>query len=160
MVSNTGPVIALAQLDLLGVLQALCREVLVPEQVHQEILAGGSHGVGIDRYRRAGWIKVLPVSLSADPLLTTILDRGEAAVIMLAREKNAECVLIDERKARTTARSVYNLGVIGTARLFVEAKKIGVLESVYDTLRHLSDCGYWIHEDIVHRAAAEAGEEI
>ena len=38
-------------------------------------------------------------------LLDSILDAGEASVIQLARESQAELVVIDERKARRVARS-------------------------------------------------------
>jgi hypothetical protein len=57
--------------------------------------------------------------------LRTSLDAGEAAVIGLARELNANLVLIDERKARRIARTIYRLHVIGSARVLVEAKRKG-----------------------------------
>jgi predicted nucleic acid-binding protein len=67
-------------------------------------------------------------------------------------------VLIDERKARKIARSVYGLNVIGTARLLVEAKKNGLIDSVGDMIDKLRDGGYWIGDSIVQRMLKEAGE--
>jgi predicted nucleic acid-binding protein len=49
--------------------------------------------------------------------------------------------------------------VIGTARILVEAKRKGLLNSVSDALRQLKEAGYWIHDDIVRLALKEAGEK-
>ncbi len=87
IVSNTGPLIALAGLGRLDILRTLSRAVLVPAQVHEEVLAGGACGIGLEEYRESGWVEVLPVSLGSEPLLTTVLDEGEAAVIGLPRDK-------------------------------------------------------------------------
>ncbi len=57
-----------------------------------------------------------------EPLLETLVDKGEASVIHLVREKGADFVLIDERKARKIARKIYGLNVVGSARILVEAK--------------------------------------
>jgi predicted nucleic acid-binding protein len=67
-------------------------------------------------------------------------------------------VLIDERKGRKIARSIYGLNVVGTARILVEAKHRGILLHVGDTLTKMRDAGYWIHEEIVAAAKKAAGE--
>lgn len=51
IVSNTGPLIALAIIDQLAILQQLYQEVLVPDMVHQEVLQGGAHGLSPARHR-------------------------------------------------------------------------------------------------------------
>jgi predicted nucleic acid-binding protein len=79
-------------------------------------------------------------------------------VVQTAREMGTDYVLIDERKARKIARSVYGLNVIGTARLLVEAKKNGLIDSVGDMIDKLRDGGYWIGDSIVQRMLKEAGE--
>jgi predicted nucleic acid-binding protein len=58
-----------------------------------------------------------------EPLLGTLLDKGEAPVIHLPREKGADFVLIDERRARKIARKIYGIRVVGSARILVEAKQ-------------------------------------
>ena len=81
------------------------------------------------------------------------------AVVHLARETKADYVLIDERKGRKIARDIFGLKVIGTARILVEAKRKGLLNSVSAALRQLKEAGYWIHDDIVRLALKEAGEK-
>jgi len=131
--------------------------VQVPQAVHDEITQGGSRFIGLAAYRRADWITVVP-DTPLDPLLSTILDKGEAAVITLARASRADVVLIDESKARKIARTIYGLRVIGSARVLVEAKRHGMLDNVAAALPAMREYGYWIDDAIVQYALREAGE--
>ena len=92
-----------------------------------EILEGGTTNAGLAGYRKVNWIKVRTISNPVDPLLRTALDAGEAAVIGLARELSVNLVIIDERKARKIARTIYGPHVIGSARVLDEAKKRGLI---------------------------------
>ena len=67
-------------------------------------------------------------------------------------------VLIDERKARKIARTIYGLHVIGSARVLVEAKKRGLLDNVGAALQTMRDGGYWIGDSIVDATLKQAGE--
>ena len=100
----------------------------------------------------------MPLPLHTDPLLITTLDAGEAAVIALSRELNANLVLIDERKARKVARNIYGLRVIGTAGILVKAKKMGLLDNIASLLQIMRDSGYRIGDSIVDAALKQAGE--
>jgi hypothetical protein len=158
LVSDTGPIIALALIDRLDILHVLFETVMISQEVHRELLEGGPSGHGLTSYHKAIHLKVQSVSSVMDPLLATVLDKGEASVIQLAREANADYVLIDERKARKVSRDIFGFKVIGTARILVEAKRKGILISVGEALTQLKESGYWIHDDIVRHALAEAGE--
>jgi uncharacterized protein len=157
LVANTGLVIALASIDRLDILRTFFISVQVPQAVHDEIMQGGSRFIGIAVYRRADWIAVVP-DTPLDPLLGTVLDKGEAAVITLARSSSADIVLIDESKARKIARTIYGLRVIGSARVLVEAKRHGMLDNVGAALQAMREYGYWIDDAIVQYALREAGE--
>jgi predicted nucleic acid-binding protein len=130
VICNTGPIVALSMIDRIDILQHLFEVVAIPEAVHKEILEGGDINAGLASYRKIKWIKVMTLSNPVDPLLRTSLDAGEADVIGLARELSVNLVLIDERKARRIARTIYGLHVIGSARVLVEAKKHGLLNNV------------------------------
>ena len=158
VICNTGPLVALSMIDRIDILRHLFELVAVPEAVHKEILEGGATFAGLSNYRKVKWIKVMALSNPVDPLLRTSLDAGEAAVIGLARELNANLVLVDERKARKIAHTIYRLNVIGSARILVEAKKRGLVDNVSVALQAMRDCGYWIGDSIVDAALKEAGE--
>ncbi len=158
VVSNTGPLIALATIDRLDILKNIFDKIVVPEAVHSELLEGGSFQAGINSYRQATWIEVLPLSTPLDPLLDKVLDTGEASVIQLARECQIERVLIDERKGRKIARDIYRLRVVGTARILVEAKRFKLLDNVQEVIGQMRNNGYRIHDTIVAYILKEAGE--
>ena len=149
---------ALSMIDRIEILRDLFELVTVPEEVHMEILEGGTTNAGLAGYRKVNWIKVRTISNPIDPLLRTALDAGEAAVIGLARELSVNLVIVDERKARKIARTVYGLHVIGSARVLVEAKKRGLIDNVNTALRAMRDGGYWIGDSIVDAALKQAGE--
>lgn len=158
VICNTGPIVALSMIDRIDILRDLFELVTVPEAVHMEILEGGTTNAGLANYQKVKWIKVMTLSNPVDPLLRTSLDSGEAAVIGLARELSANLVLIDERKARKIARTIYGLHVIGSARVLVEAKRHGLLDNVGAALQAMRNGGYWIGDSIVDAALKQAGE--
>ncbi len=157
-ICNTGPIIALSMIDRIDILRHIFEFIAVPEEVHKEILEGGATNAGLANYRKVKWIKVVALSSPVDPLLRTSLDAGEAAVIGLARELNANVVVVDERKARKIARTVYGLHVIGSARILVEAKRRGLLDNIGSELQTMRDGGYWIGDSIVDAALKKGGE--
>ena len=79
-------------------------------------------------------------------------------MIELARELSVNLVLVDERKARKIARTIYGLHVIGSARVLVEAKRHGLLDNVGAALQAMRNGGYWIGDSIVDAALKQAGE--
>lgn len=160
IVCNTGPSIALGLLDRLDLLKSLLSEVLIPEAVQREIEQGGVNQLGLESFRRADWIRVVPLTGGRDVLLESLLDVGEAAVISLAREQGVTTVLIDERKGRKVARDIHGLQVIGTVRILVEAKRNGLLAEVASSFKKLRQEGYWIHDTIIQAALREAGEAV
>ena len=79
-------------------------------------------------------------------------------MVGLARELGVNLVLIDERKARKIARTIYGLHVIGSARILVEAKRSKLLDNVGAALQAMRDGDYWIGDSIVDAALKQAGE--
>ena len=68
------------------------------------------------------------------------LDDGEAEAIALARERNANVVLLDERDARETAKRL-GLRVLGTVGLLIWGRREGMVQSLKSTLTDLQDEG-------------------
>jgi uncharacterized protein len=158
IVTNTGPLIALSQISALPILKDLFSAVIVPLGVHKEMIAEGKIFTDQAIYQKCDWIQVVQPETPLDPLLVNILDYGEASVIHVARELNIPGVLMDEKKGRKIARDIYGLKVMGTARILLNAKRNGLIDSVREMLEEMRSRGYWIHERIIERAANEAGE--
>lgn len=154
IVVNTGPLIALDGIGHLGLLLRLFDRVLVPTTVSQEMAAQA----GTPAPELPAGIQTVEPTAALDPLLIEMLDPGEAAVIQIALAERIPQVLIDEKKGRKVAR-LYGLQVFGTARVLVEAKQAGLIDSVGQAMQAMRSNGYWIDENIVRWTAAMAGEE-
>ena len=155
IVSNTGPIIGLSLIGRLDILHNLFESVVIPHEVRSELVASPHK---LRRFTIPQWISVKKTRSAPDPLLSAVLDGGEAAVIHLARHSGIDEVLIDERKGRKVAHSVYGLKVVGTAGVLIRAKQHALVDNVGALLKEMKRMGYWIHDDIIAAAVQAAGE--
>lgn len=121
VISNTTPIIALALIQKLALYQELYGEVLIPPTVKAELLAGGSRA-GAAEVQKATYIRAVPLLDPRRADLLSDLDRGEAEVIALAMEHNADLVIIDERLGRRHAQRL-GLSVTGVLGVLLRAKQ-------------------------------------
>lgn len=79
IVSNTGPIIGLAKIGMIGLLKDLAGEVMIPPFVHKELF--GKTGSETPHIEKAlgDFIKVAPASVLEPPeaVLLSELDEGE-----------------------------------------------------------------------------------
>ncbi|MEO5917274.1 MAG: DUF3368 domain-containing protein [Luteolibacter sp.] len=158
VVCNAGPLIALAGIGQLGILRDLFDVVFVAREVRNEVEAGGSKGAGANLLSNAPWIQQSDFQIRIDPLLESLLDKGEAATIALAIHSSASLILMDELKGRRIARGIHGLAVIGTGRLLVEAKRANLIGEVRPLIDRMRSNGYWLSDRIVAEIARLAGE--
>jgi predicted nucleic acid-binding protein len=105
IVINTGPILALvAALGSLDLLRNLYKEVIVPYEIGQEIMAAGSSGFAIKEFTEAAWLTKREQPVWPHPFLSNSLDVGEASVIQLALDEQIGTVCIDEALGRRVAR--------------------------------------------------------
>lgn len=139
IVSNTSPLINLARIGELDLLQELYETLIVPDAVWQEVVIDGAGLPGAAQVETSGWIKVQSVrNVQLVQALRQELDPGEAEAITLAVETNADLLLMDERLGRETARhlGIHYTGLIGT---LIEAKQKGIIRSIKLRLDALRD---------------------
>jgi predicted nucleic acid-binding protein len=159
VVSNTGPLIALAAADLLSALDRLFEKVLVPTAIRDEVDAGTRAAIRYEQMASQARCLEVCATVVPPPLLTDVLDAGESAVIQLAIERDVRLVLMDERKGRKVAAEVFRLNVIGTLGLLLRAKRERIIPSLATPLSRVLAAGYYIHDSIVAEALRRAGEE-
>lgn len=157
IVINTSPWIALSLCKQTSVLNLLYNEVYMPVTVKNEILAGGSEGIGIKELKESDWLIIEKVKDFKKVNLLYELEKGEAEVIVLAIEKSIKHVLIDERIARLQAK-VLNIDIIGTLGLLLKAKRKNLIKKIKPLINSIVEGGYWIKEDIIKEILKEAGE--
>jgi predicted nucleic acid-binding protein len=154
VVSNTGPLIALASIGQFNLLQNLFGKVLIPPAVRAEVLDETTMKALSD----SDWIAVRAVQDSlAVRLLQEELDAGESEAIVLARETNADLILLDERAATRKARSV-GLPAIGTLGVLLAAKKQGLLIAIKQLLNELRIAGFHMSDRLYYQVLESACE--
>jgi predicted nucleic acid-binding protein len=134
VVSDSGPLIALAKIGKLELLRELFGEIITPRAVWIEVVEKGRGRPGSREVSEAGWIKVQDVNdrLSVEILVKEI-EIGEAEAIVLSRELNADLLILDEKILRIIAKSL-GIKVAGTLALLFIAKEKGLLEEDIDSL--------------------------
>ena len=157
VVCDAGPIIGLGRVGLESLPFDLFPRVLVPEEVERELL--GEDSPDADRIGRAlSKGEIVSLEEEADPFLSAELDPGEAAVIAVAMERGISGVVIDDRKGRRVASTVYGLRVKGAAGLLVEAKRRGLVGQVGPLLEGMKEGGYFLSPGIMDACLRAAGE--
>jgi predicted nucleic acid-binding protein len=158
VVSNTGPIVALAKADHLPLLRVLYGEVLIPPAVHRELLAkAGPEAQRIDD-GLAGFLRVTPISQSPEEVdrLTSGLGAGEQQAICLALEIGGLLVM-DDRAGRKAAGQL-GIATTGVVGVLLKAKQEGHLPMVRPVLEIIRHHGYWLSDALVEAAMRLAGE--
>lgn len=76
------------------------------------------------------------------------LHSGEAEVIVLANELDADLVIIDETLGRRFAKNA-GLKVTGTIGVIIKAKEQGHIKKVMPLLNELNDDGVWFSNKLL-----------
>ncbi len=161
--ADTGPLIALARVGNLRLLQALYHEILIPPAVHDELCLG-SNRPGSKRICEAieqDWLQLRKPSSKTSSFseLSLILDRGEAEAIVLAEEVDCRFLLIDERKGRAIAKR-RGIPIAGIAGVLLAAKKQGFISEILPIIKCLEETGYRLSAALVTEIAKLAGESV
>ena len=159
IVSNTTPLIGLATIGKFDLLRQLFNQIMIPEAVFREAVVYGREQGGARReVSEAAWIRTVAVHdrLAIDVLLDE-MDLGEAETIVLAREINADWVLMDERKGR---RKLDQLGLrkIGTLGILLKAKEVGSLSVIRPDVERLRQQGFSLSQAVVDAVLQQANE--
>lgn len=154
VVSNTGPLIALASIGRFSLLNDLFDRVHVPAAILAEVLDETTQSA----VATASWLIVDNVSsLLAVQILREELDAGESEAIVLTTELNAELLLIDERAATARARSL-GLKTLGTLGVLLMAKEMGKLAAIKPAVDDLLSAGFHMSSALYQSVLASAGE--
>ncbi len=154
-VSDTGPLIALHVVGLLGVLCARFREVLLPLAVWSELTAlpGAAEPRAVSALR---CVRLVP---DAERIPSSLgrLDPGEQQALTIALGSPEAFVLIDDGAARRAARAE-GLRHIGTIGLIAAAKEAGLCSSARERYELLLTTRFRIDLRVVNEVLRDLGE--
>ncbi len=155
-ISNSSVIIALARICRLDLLEELFGEILVPKAVWKEIIVEGKPGS--EKIMESSFIRVEKVrNMRPVALLEEFIDSGEAEAIVLALERNADLLLVDDRDARNLAKKL-GLQVMGTLGVIALAKYKGSIPKAKTIVDKLMESGFWISRRILEEFLRELDE--
>jgi predicted nucleic acid-binding protein len=151
VISDTSPLTALLTIGAGDILTNLFTEVVIPEAVRNELLRSHPH--------LPPWLRVEAVKNPAQVRqYAQIVDLGEAEAIDLAKELQADRLLIDERKGRRLAMEK-GIPIIGLLGVVLLARRNQIIPSARALLQRLdSEAGMYLAEDIKEAALKSVGE--
>ncbi|WP_027371171.1 DUF3368 domain-containing protein [Desulfovermiculus halophilus] len=137
VVSNATPLIALSRIRRFHLLRDLFSEVIIPSAVYEEVVSAGRGRAGGPEVENAQWIIHHQVkNKDLVTFLSISLDAGEAEAIALAKEINADLVLLDDNDGRNIAGSVgiHFTGTIGFLLRYYQGQPADFKEALDELL--------------------------
>lgn len=153
VIADAGPLLALAKLDKLSLLDQLFGVILVPAAVYDECLAKS----GLDSQRIQQAVEKQQLKIILEDLDTTVnlklsrsLGAGEQAALKLALQQKTSLLILDDQLARKQAAKL-GLAFIGIVRLLVIAEQYNLLASAEQAVENLQQAGYRVSVEILKR---------
>lgn len=161
VLADAGPLIALARVNQLSLLQQLFHQIVITPGITQELQldqrAEAADAQGLQAALAAGWLLTCSAEPPAMALLNPGVDPGEASVIRLAchtqRCGSSVLLLMDDRAGRAEARH-QGLPLIGTAAVAVLSQDRGLIPSALALLQNLRDAGYFLSDAVLASVAS------
>ena len=131
--------------------------VIIPFAVYQEIEEGKEKPYYQD-LTSLDWIEIRNIKNPDSKEYLIDLDDGEAEVIVLAKEINADLVILDEIMGRRYAKR-FEINLTGTIGILLKAKEKGLVTSIKKLISELVEKGTWLNPKLISIALKMANEE-
>jgi predicted nucleic acid-binding protein len=159
IICNTSPLINLAEINRLDLLENLSGKVCLPPAVREELRAKSGLFPNAATAAEAGnFATVAPTDALLVRNFAATLHRGEAECLALAMENPRALLILDDLSARAVA-SANQLPFTGTLGILSVAKSMGHVEALAPLLRDLRlRARFWINPRLEQTILEEAGE--
>jgi len=156
LIVDSSPLIVLLKSDLENILPELFEEIIVPEAVWEEVLAG-KDDIAKRKMPHLAWVKRVVNTNSSEIIKNYNLGKGERAVLNFALTISESRVLLDDFAARKCAKAL-NLKILGTGGLLILAKQKNLISSVSEAVEKVRFSGLWLSDEIINIIKEKAGE--
>ncbi len=149
IVSNTSPINYLILIGQIDLLPKLFQQIIIPQAVHSELSAPlAPPPVQAWITDPPNWLKIQSVSQTSDAIVD-LLDPGERAAILLAQELNADLLLLDDMKARRTAKD-RGLAIAGILGILDRAARMKLID-LPATIQSLQNTSFWASDRLLQK---------
>ena len=152
VISDAGPLIALAKVDSLFIPKALFSRLQIPEAVWLECRQkAGEDSRRIEQAAHDGWLSVVTQTVEqASRRFSPSLGSGEIEAMQLALVTKQSLLIIDDRLARRQAMQC-GLEYIGTVRMLLLAEQRSVIDDAETVIQRMTANGYRISPRILQQ---------
>ncbi len=158
VVVNSTPLIVLCGIGRLDILQKLYQEIMIPTAVYQEVTAIEDSACAQIKVSEK-WIHVHQIeNYTEKKMYKAKLHEGEVEVMILAQEKKADLLILDDNAAKKTAKYL-GLTVTGTLGVLLKAKRQGIIDKIFPLLSELKKNGFYIDSTLENMVLEQAGEK-
>jgi uncharacterized protein len=135
IISNTSPLIGFAKIEHLRILQQLFQRIMIPQTVYEEFFEACTP-VEERHFQAVAQNFIQVVKVTRVHSFARRLDQGEKEVLTLALHKQADFVLLDDRKAFNEAQDL-DLTVISTRTVLTFAEERHLIPSYEELEKEL-----------------------
>jgi predicted nucleic acid-binding protein len=154
VVGDSGPLISLAVIDKLTVLEKLYGNIYIPPSVWQEI----AQYIEFFDIPEILSYKDSIVNLQNPNQFIDLMDRGESEAVSLYQEINADFLLIDDKATRRIAETFF-VRCIGTLAVLIQAHKQGLVTELRPLFINLLDAKRFYKKSLLNMILDEYGEQ-
>ena len=156
VVSNSSPLITLARIGHLNLLQHLFGRIHIAREVWVEVVERGAGRPAAEAVSKAGWIDIHPPAKENELAVLRrrqALGTGELATVLLAQTIPADLAIIDERAARRLAQSE-GLVIMGCVGLLERGHRLNFVPDLRETYSNLLEQGIRVDRQILNQSLA------
>jgi predicted nucleic acid-binding protein len=154
IISDTGPLISLAGIDKLNLLEELYGDIYIPQAVWDEIqpLIELFDIPDVKRYEKK--IK----KLTTKNIYVDLADYGESEAMVLYKELNANYLLVDDSEVRVLAEN-QSINCMGALAVLIDAKNAGLIDALRPLFKMLLKNNRYYATPLLNRILQENAEK-
>ena len=147
VIVNSTPLIVLCGIGKLNILKEMYEEIIIPSSVFREVTAKDDSAC-VQIKSAGAWVHVEQIKDHGEKkMYKAKLHDGEVEVMILAQERNADLVILDDNAAKKTAKYL-GLTVTGTLGVLVKAKRQGIIEEVRSLLSEMRQNDFYVSKTV------------
>jgi len=159
VVVNSTPIISLSIIDQLDLLKKLYNEIYIPQAVYDEVCVKGKSQIGAKTLQKANFIKTLSIKNDeARQFFSASLHKGEVEVMVLAKELEADLLIIDDYQARKHAKYL-DFKITGTLGILIKSKEANYIKKIKPLMDKLIDNDIYIGDNLYRKILDLADED-
>lgn len=162
VIFNSSPLINLAKLNRLDLIDKMYGSIIIPQAVYDELVVNGKQRKGAKEIKTLVSQDIIDIKEVIDREIVKVinkdLDYGESEVIALALQLDSDLVIIDESEARDVA-DIYNLNKSGFIGILIKASNEGYINSVKKYLDLAIEKGFRISNNLYEMVLEQVNSE-